>query len=98
MPTVLHDAPIPTGIAYLPLTGGVIIAAGISSQLFGRIGTKPVVVVGTVIAAGGLYWLSRIPVQGSYASDILPGLLVAAFGLGAVFTAATPPANAAAAA
>src|SRR5207245_7068838 len=76
------------------LTGGVIIAAGISSQLFGRIGTKPVVVVGTVIAAGGLYWLSRIPVQGSYASDILPGLLVAAFGLGAVFTGVTTAANA----
>src|SRR5437870_5569608 len=94
MQTVLHYSPIQTGIAYLPLTGGVIIAAGISSQLFGRIGTKPVVVVGTVIAAGGLYWLSRIPVQGSYASDILPGLLVAAFGLGAVFTAVTTAANA----
>src|SRR5439155_5131305 len=94
MQTVLHYSPIQTGIAYLPLTGGVIIAAGISSQLFGRIGTKPVVVVGTVIAAGGLYWLSRIPVQGSYASDILPGLLVAAFGLGAVFVGATTAANA----
>ena len=47
-----------------------------ASQLFARIGTKPVVVLGTVIAAGGLYWLSQIPVDGSYLSDILPGLLV----------------------
>ena len=31
-----------------------------------RIGTKPVIVVGAVIVAAGLYWLSRIPVDGSY--------------------------------
>jgi EmrB/QacA subfamily drug resistance transporter len=94
MQNVLHYSPIQTGTAYLPLTGGVIIAAGISSQLFARIGTKPVIVVGTVIAAGGLYWLSRIPVHGSYVPDILPGLVVAAFGLGAVFVGATTAANA----
>ena len=73
MQTVLGYSPIQTGAAYLPLTGGFIIAAGISSQLFARIGTKPVVVAGALIAAGGLYWLSRIPVDGSYVSDILPG-------------------------
>jgi EmrB/QacA subfamily drug resistance transporter len=94
MQSVLHYSPIQTGTAYLPLTGGVIIAAGISSQLFARIGTKPVIVTGALIAAGGLYWLSRIPVHGSYVPDILPGLLVAAFGLGAVFVGATTAANA----
>jgi fucose permease len=94
MQTVLHYSPIQTGIAYLPLTGGFIIAASISSQLFARIGTKPVILVGAVIAAGGLYWLSRIPVDGSYVSDILPGLLIASFGLGGVFTGVTTAANA----
>jgi MFS family permease len=94
MQNVLHYSPIQTGTAYLPLTGGIIVAAGISSQLFARIGTKPVIVAGTVIAAAGLYWLSRIPVHGSYVSDILPGLVVAALGLGAVFVGATTAANA----
>src|SRR6266545_3876149 len=65
MQTVLHYSPIQTGVAYLPLTGGFIIAASISSQLFARIGTKPVVLLGSLIGAGGLYWLSRIPVDGS---------------------------------
>jgi EmrB/QacA subfamily drug resistance transporter len=65
MQTVLHYSPIQTGLAYLPLTGGFIIAASICSQLFARIGTKPVILVGAVVAAGGLYWLSRIPVDGS---------------------------------
>ena len=94
MQTVLHYSPIQTGIAYLPLTGGFIIAASISSQLFARIGTKPVILVGAVIATGGLYWLSRIPVDGSYVSDILPGLLIASIGLGGLFTGVTTAANA----
>jgi EmrB/QacA subfamily drug resistance transporter len=94
MQTVLHYSPIQTGTAYLPLTGGFIIPASLASQLFAHIGTKPVIVIGAVIAAGGLYWLSRIPVDGSYLSDILPGLLVASIGLGGVFTGATTAANA----
>jgi EmrB/QacA subfamily drug resistance transporter len=94
MQTVLGYSPIQTGLAYLPLTGGFIIAASIASQLFARIGTKPVILVGAVIAAGGLYWLSRIPVDGAYVSDILPGLLVASIGLGGVFTGVTTAANA----
>ncbi len=58
MQTVLGYSPIQTGAAYLPLTAGFIVASGISSQLFHRIGTKPVIVAGAMVAAGGLYWLS----------------------------------------
>jgi EmrB/QacA subfamily drug resistance transporter len=94
MQTVLGYSPIQTGVAYLPLTGGFIIAAGISSQLFTRIGTKPIVVLGALTAAGGLYWLSGIPVDGSYVSDILPGLLTVSIGMGGVFTGLTTAANA----
>jgi MFS family permease len=94
MQTVLHYSPIQTGVAYLPLTGGFIIASGIASQLFSRIGTKPVVVAGAVIATGGLYWLSRIPLHGSYVADILPGILVTSIGAGGVFVGLTTAANA----
>jgi EmrB/QacA subfamily drug resistance transporter len=94
MQTVLGYSPIQTGVAYLPLTGGIIIVAGVVSQLFARFGTKPFIVGGALVGAGGLYWLSRIPTGGSYVSDILPGLLVVAFGLGAVFVGCTTAANA----
>ena len=94
MQSVLDYSPIQTGLAYLPLTAGFIVASSISSQLFARIGTKPVIVVGAVIASAGLYWLSRIPVDGSYVSDILPGLLISSIGLGGVFVGATTAANA----
>ena len=83
MQTVLHYSPIQTGVAYLPLTVGFIIAASICSQLFARIGTKPVVVLGDRDRRPpALYWLSRIPVDGSYVSDILPGLVVVSIGPG----------------
>jgi len=94
MQTVLHFSPIQTGLAYLPLTGGFIISSGIASQLFGKVGTKPVIVAGALIAAAGLYWTSRIPVDGSYVADILPGMLVISLGGGGVFVGVTTAANA----
>jgi MFS family permease len=94
MQDVLGYSPIQTGAAYLPLTFGVGISAGISSQLLSRIGTRPVIVVGALVAASGLYYLSRVPVDGSYLSDLFPGLMVVSFGLGAVFVAITTAANA----
>jgi MFS family permease len=47
-----------------------------------------------LIAAGGLYYLSRIPVHGTYLSDLLPGMLIMSLGLGAVFVGVTTAANA----
>ena len=41
---------------------GVAISSGIASQLFARIGTRPIIVAGALLGAGGVYWLSRIPV------------------------------------
>jgi MFS family permease len=94
MQNVLGYSPIQTGAAYLPLTFGVGVAAGISSQLLARIGTRPLIVAGSLIAAGGVYWLSRLPVHGTYLADLLPGMMVMSLGLGAVFVAVTSAANA----
>jgi predicted MFS family arabinose efflux permease len=94
MQNVLGYSPIQTGAAYLPLTFGVGVAAGISSQLLARTGTRPLIVGGSLIASGGVYWLSRIPVHGSYLGDLLPGMMVMSLGLGAVFVAVTTAANA----
>jgi len=94
MQNVLGYSPIQAGSAYLPVTVGIVIAAGVSTQLIPRIGTRPVIVVGTLIAAGGMYYLSRVPVQGSYPTDLLPGLVIMSIGLGAVFVTVTTAANA----
>ena len=94
MQNVLGYSAIETGAAYPPLCFAIGISAGIASQLLSRIGTRPVIVTGALIAAGGLYWLSRIPVHGSYLSDLLPGMLVLSLGFGPVFVGVTTAANA----
>jgi len=53
-----------------------------------------VVVAGCVIAAAGIYWVSRVPLRGSYVSDLLPGFLVMSLGAGSVFVSVTAAANA----
>jgi len=91
---VLGYTPMQTGLAYLPLCFVVAIAAGVASQAVARVGTRPLIVVGAVVSAGGMYWLSRIPVHGSYVSDLLPGLLIISLGFGPVFVAVATAANA----
>jgi EmrB/QacA subfamily drug resistance transporter len=94
METVLGYTPLQTGSAYLPLCVGVGIASGVAGQLISRTGTRALMIAGLLIAAAGLYLLSRIPVHGSYLADLLPGLLVASFGLGMLFVAVTTAATA----
>jgi EmrB/QacA subfamily drug resistance transporter len=94
MQNVLGYSQIAAGAAYLPATFAVAIAAAVGSQLFIRIGTRPVIVVGALLGAGGVFWLSRIPLDGSYVTDLLPPLVIMAFGLGATFVGVTTAAQA----
>ena len=94
MQNVLRYSPTKAGTAYVPVALGVAVSAGVCSRLFVRTGTRPIMAAGALLAAGGVYWLSRIPVHGSYASDLLPGLLIMSVGLGAVFVAVQTAANA----
>ena len=94
MQNVVGFSPIRSGSAYLPVTAGIVAAAGISSRLFARIGTRPVIVAGALIAAAGVWYLSRIPVHGTYPQNLLPGLVIMAIGIGAVLVSVTTAANA----
>jgi EmrB/QacA subfamily drug resistance transporter len=94
MQEVLGYSPIKTGLAYLPLCGVIAVSAGVSSQLLSRVGTRPVIVCGAVIAAGGLFWLSHLSVHASYLSGVLPGMVVLSIGFGPVFVGTATAANA----
>jgi EmrB/QacA subfamily drug resistance transporter len=93
MQEVLGYSAIKAGLAYLPLCLVIGFSAGISSQLLTRIGTRPIIIGGAVIAAGGLFWLSHLPVHASYLSDLLPGMLVLSVGFGPVFVGVATAAN-----
>jgi EmrB/QacA subfamily drug resistance transporter len=90
---VLHYSPIKTGVGFVPITACFAIAGGISSQLIARAGTRVLTVVGALIGGGGVFYLSRVPVGGSYVADVLPGMIIMALGMGVVFVTATAGAN-----
>jgi MFS family permease len=94
MQNVLGYSPIQSGSAFVPTAFGVAIAAGVSSQLVPRTGTRPLIVLGALAGAAGVYWLSRIPVHGTFLSDLLPPLVIMSFGLGALFVGVQTAANA----
>ena len=89
MQQVLGYDALKAGLAYLPLAGGIIVSAGIASQLVTRIGFKPVLVSGLVLTAIGLAWFAQVSVHGAYVADILLPSLIAAVGLGFAFVSMT---------
>jgi EmrB/QacA subfamily drug resistance transporter len=87
---VLHYSPIKTGISYLPLAVGIIIAAGVAAQLVTRVGFKTPLILGLLLITGALVWFAQVPgTGGTYWADILGPSLLAAVGLGLAFVAVT---------
>ncbi len=78
-------SPLRTGIAYLPMILTIMVASGIASQLVARIGARPLMLAGSVIATGGLFWLSRLNEQSHYVSGLMEPMMVTALGLGLIF-------------
>jgi EmrB/QacA subfamily drug resistance transporter len=74
-----------TGIAYLPMMATVMAMAGVSAQLVPRIGARPLLLVGSATATGGMFWLSRINEHSHYASGLLGPMIVTAAGMGMLF-------------
>jgi EmrB/QacA subfamily drug resistance transporter len=86
---VLGYGPLKAGLAFLPFTGGIMISAGLASNFAPKIGVRIVAVAGILLSVGGLLLLTRLPVDGSYAKDFLPSLLLVSLGMGAVFVPLT---------
>jgi EmrB/QacA subfamily drug resistance transporter len=86
---VLGYGPLKAGLAFLPVTAGIGFGAGLSGQLIKRIDIRWVTLGGMVMASAGLLYLSRVPVDGTYVGDLLPGLLLMAVGMGLTFVPIT---------
>jgi len=85
MQQVLGYSPVKTGLAYLPWAVAFVFASPLGQRLIPRFGARPLLLVGLALVAGGLFLISRIPVHGSYVSDLLPSLVINATGAGLVF-------------
>lgn len=86
---VLGYSPLRAGLAFLPMTAMIVVGAGLAQVLIRLLGVRRVPMIGMTIAAVGLLLLSQIPVAGSYAGNLLPGLLVMSLGMGLTFVPVT---------
>jgi EmrB/QacA subfamily drug resistance transporter len=71
-----------TGVAFLPVTAAMLVGAVGGTALVPRIGARPLLVGGSAVTVGGLYWLSRMTEHGTYAGDLLGAGLVLGVGFG----------------
>ncbi len=85
---VLGFDALETGVAFLPVSLAIgVLSLGFSARLNLRFGARAVLVPGMVLVALGLAWLTRAPVDGSYAVDVLPAMLLMGVGAGVSFPA-----------
>jgi len=81
----LDYSPLVTGVAFLPISGGLILASNLATiVLMPRVGPKPLVGFGMLAAAGGAAWLAQLGPHTGYAAGVLGPLILAAIGVGLV--------------
>ncbi|MEO5851664.1 MAG: MFS transporter [Nocardioides sp.] len=95
---VMGYSPLKAGVAFLPFTVGIVVGAGLASNLVNRIDPRFISGVGTLLAAGALFGFSTLPydttfpatdVTGTYVTDILPFIVLMAVGMGLTFVPVT---------
>ncbi len=82
---ILGYTPLRSGFAFLPFTAGIIVFAGIASQLLPKFGPKPLMVPGLLAASVGMLMIARITPETSYTTHVLPALLIMSSGMALVF-------------
>ena len=86
---VLGYSALEAGLAFLPFTAGIIIGAGLSQSLVPKLGAREVPLIGMPMAIVGLLLFMRLQPDGSYVTDLLPGIMLASIGMGLTFVPIT---------
>jgi EmrB/QacA subfamily drug resistance transporter len=73
------------GVAYLPFSGGIVVAAGLAAQLLPRFGPRVLMSVGGLLATAAMAWLTQLDLHSSYATHILPSFIAMSIGMGLMF-------------
>jgi len=82
---VLGYSPLTSGLLFLPFSAGVIISAGIASQLLPRFGPRWVTFVGFLLATSGMALYLRLGADSTYPPNILPSIILMSLGMGLIF-------------
>lgn len=86
---VLGYTPIKTGISFLIIPVVIAIVATNVPRVIQKIGYKPILIVAPLFVSAGLFYLSHIPVDGTFWGNVAPGMIIMALGMGATFVAVT---------
>jgi EmrB/QacA subfamily drug resistance transporter len=85
---VLRYDAVEVGLAFLPVAVGIAaLSLRVAAQSMMRSGAKPTLIAGLALVAGGLVVFRRAPVNASYATDLLPVMVLLGVGAGLVFPA-----------
>jgi EmrB/QacA subfamily drug resistance transporter len=91
---ILGYSPVKTGVSFLIVPFVIAIVATNIPRLIQKVGYKPILMVAPLFVAGGLFYLSHVPVSGDYWTHIAPGLILMGLGMGATFVSVTIAATA----
>jgi EmrB/QacA subfamily drug resistance transporter len=86
---VLGYSPLKAGFAFLPVTVALIFTAQVAARTLPRLGPKPLMTAGAVLAVIGLAWVSQISVSSGYVDGILGPMLIFGLGMGLLFVPLT---------
>ncbi len=86
---ILLYSPLKAGFAFLPVSAGVIVSAGIASKQMLKMGPKIFMVIGAALSLGGLYWLSQLHAGSGYVDGLLGPMVIFALGMGFLFVPLT---------
>jgi EmrB/QacA subfamily drug resistance transporter len=86
---VKGESPLATGLLFLPMIGCILISSNLSSIVgLARFGPRVLIAIGMLLGAGGMAYLTQVSVTSSYASSVLPALLILGVGFGMIFAPA----------
>jgi EmrB/QacA subfamily drug resistance transporter len=86
--TSLKYTPIQTGVSFLPMIGMLVLAAQLSTNIFvPRFGPKIMVPFGMSLGVIGMLYLTHLDLHSTYASGLLPALMILGFGMGSIMPA-----------
>jgi EmrB/QacA subfamily drug resistance transporter len=89
MQEILGYSPVKTGVDFLVIPIAIAITATNVPRVIQKIGFKPILMIAPLMVSGGLFWVSHIPVNGSFWSDVAPGMILLGLGMGGTFVSAT---------
>jgi EmrB/QacA subfamily drug resistance transporter len=89
MQRVLGFSPLQAGLAFLPQTILIAVGAQITARWVTRVGPRPLILIGTLIGASGLFWLSQITPHSTFVADLFGPFVLIGLGMGLAVTPVT---------